>query len=718
MNPRVIGAIVLGTIHVKASQLLFGCILWILSAQSYATGLMSVPTLLGAGAQTTVVYDPASYRYTYSYVISNGSDSTGLIWKIDVDVRHRPGPQGRLSSAGLNVQFGTVTKTFDEHLHMLGELLLPPEYSIVPIGLQAPPGWHAAFGRNGYASFAARTGTPPIQPGEQLDGLTLISYGRPTIREMQIIPIWSLAVPGGADKELRREAAETRKRINVVTYVLGPSDIRQPGSDLHWKQLISDVRQALTLGWIAETALAEQIEALLIHAQDALFADDGTLAKQRLQPVLELLAGAEPSNVNTQAQLLIKLNVDSLIANTPDTPIPFEPHYTLEPITHKDILGKVHQLVARGVNVANQNAPIVDKNLGFYIGSGPHEGTHFYTTTDSNGEANFSYQGLRPGTDKIVLFDGEQQAARTQPRRKLESGGLSGKQLRLTATTPQRKNYDTGDQLAEARMTWEGGPDLGVPLFIPPYLRSKSGNVVHIRDITANVGNVQVPLSVTRYYLAEKPGFDPTTGKVIGERIVGVLDPDGTDRGETQQYVIPGELPEGEYYLLACADADNLIVELDESNNCSGGELGTFDFVVVPVARRTNESPICSAAVADPRSLWPPNHKLVEIAINGVTDPDSESMAIEITSIFQDEPTNGLGDGDASPDGFGLGTPVASLRKERSGHGNGRVYTVGFKATDEQGASCESSVSVGVPHDQGGSSRAIDDGPRFDSTKL
>ena len=77
---------------------------------------------------------------------------------------------------------------------------------------------------------------------------------------------------------------------------------------------------------------------------------------------------------------------------------------------------------------------------------------------------------------------------------------------------------------------------------------------------------------------------------------------------------------------------------------------------------------------------------------------------------------NGLGDGDTSPDGFGVGTPQAQVRAERSGTGNGRAYAITFKADDNKGGTCNATVSVGVPHDQGKGSVPIDDGQNFDST--
>jgi hypothetical protein len=127
-----------------------------------------------------------------------------------------------------------------------------------------------------------------------------------------------------------------------------------------------------------------------------------------------------------------------------------------------------------------------------------------------------------------------------------------------------------------------------------------------------------------------------------------------------------------------------------------------------------NAPPDVSRARAGVDSLWPAQHKMVGVSILGVTDPDNDPVTIRIDRVMQDEPTNGSGDGDTCPDAQGVGSATATLRAERRGVGNGRVYTVFFTATDGRGGSSGGSVKVSVPHSQ--SSGAVDDGPAYDST--
>jgi hypothetical protein len=272
---------------------------------------------------------------------------------------------------------------------------------------------------------------------------------------------------------------------------------------------------------------------------------------------------------------------------------------------------------------------------------------------------------------------------------------------------------------AEATVTWTGGPDLAVPYFIPPAILNKDRNIITIQDYTANLGSSAAGASVTRYYLSEtEPPFDITMARVVGERPVLALAADEESHGQEIVVPFPVDLGPGIYYLAACADDEKTVIELNEENNCSFTKLDSPKQIIVVAAYESlNKAPDCTAASLDTDKLWPPNHQLISVTIDGITDPDSDPVTIVIDSIQQDEPVNGFGDGDTSPDGFGVGTAQAELRAERSGTGNGRVYIISFTASDDKAASCSGVLSVGSPHDLGANKIPIDDGLRFDSTQ-
>ena len=58
----------------------------------------------------------------------------------------------------------------------------------------------------------------------------------------------------------------------------------------------------------------------------------------------------------------------------------------------------------------------------------------------------------------------------------------------------------------------------------------------------------------------------------------------------------------------------------------------------------------------------------------------------------------------AAPDARLTSTGV-QLRAERDPHGDGRVYSIAFTATDAQGGSCSAEVRVEVPRHKGSPAR-------------
>jgi hypothetical protein len=144
------------------------------------------------------------------------------------------------------------------------------------------------------------------------------------------------------------------------------------------------------------------------------------------------------------------------------------------------------------------------------------------------------------------------------------------------------------------------------------------------------------------------------------------------------------------------------------------GSVDSNTATVSITVQRTGHVAVCDAATAQPRVVvWSPQHKMETIAIAGVTDPDGDPVAITVSGIMQDEPVNDKGEGNFSPDA--ILAPV-SIRAERSGKGDGRVYHIGFSATDNRDGTCSGSVTVCVPHDQSGTT-CTDGGPLYDSTQ-
>jgi len=131
------------------------------------------------------------------------------------------------------------------------------------------------------------------------------------------------------------------------------------------------------------------------------------------------------------------------------------------------------------------------------------------------------------------------------------------------------------------------------------------------------------------------------------------------------------------------------------------------DTVTITVA---DDTPPGMSLSTSPQALWPPNHKMVPVTI-GISASDNCDPAPSCTSssVASNEPVNGKGDGNTSPDWQVTGDLTVDLRAERSGSGNGRVYSIEVECTDASDNTSAETVEVYVPHDQGDRPELNDD---------
>ena len=101
--------------------------------------------------------------------------------------------------------------------------------------------------------------------------------------------------------------------------------------------------------------------------------------------------------------------------------------------------------------------------------------------------------------------------------------------------------------------------------------------------------------------------------------------------------------------------------------------------------------------IASPAALWPPNHKMAAVTLSPTLSGTCGTATCRVMLVTSNEPADGLGDGDTSPDweiGEGL---TVMLRAERAGGGSGRIYTVTIHCTDEAGNVVTKTAAVSVP---------------------
>jgi hypothetical protein len=121
------------------------------------------------------------------------------------------------------------------------------------------------------------------------------------------------------------------------------------------------------------------------------------------------------------------------------------------------------------------------------------------------------------------------------------------------------------------------------------------------------------------------------------------------------------------------------------------------------VTVKDTEAPVITGAAVDRTELWPPNHKMVPVAVGyQVADNCDPGAAIVCKlSVSSNEPINGTGDGDTAPDWIVVDAHHLQLRAERAGTGTGRIYTITITCTDSKDNTSTKTVTVKVPKSQG-----------------
>jgi hypothetical protein len=112
--------------------------------------------------------------------------------------------------------------------------------------------------------------------------------------------------------------------------------------------------------------------------------------------------------------------------------------------------------------------------------------------------------------------------------------------------------------------------------------------------------------------------------------------------------------------------------------------------------------PVIAGLPAEACTLWPPNHKMIQVAIFTATDVLSGlapgSFTVTGTS---NEPPSDPNNPEIVITPNGSGGFIVQLQADRLGSGTGRVYTLNATATDLAGNTATVTATCTVPHDQG-----------------
>lgn len=293
------------------------------------------------------------------------------------------------------------------------------------------------------------------------------------------------------------------------------------------------------------------------------------------------------------------------------------------------------------------------------------------------------------------------------------------------------KSYDPdGDSLSYSWVQ-TAGPEVSIvgastdrPTFEAPLVGRDGAILTFDLSVTDGIETSKATVNVNVENINHAPVADAGTNQTKDEGAIVLLD--GRASYDSDNDPITAKWSQISGTTVVLSDSTSLQPTFEAPLVGLGGEELVFQLIVndglsesAPAQVKVsilnlNDPPACNKAVAVPATIWPPNHKMIPVAIAGVSDPNNDTITVRVTTITQDEPTDGLGDGDTSPDAVSDVSKVL-LRAERSGTGNGRVYQIGFTADDGQGGVCTGAVTVSVPHSS--REQAIDDGQAYDSSR-
>jgi uncharacterized repeat protein (TIGR01451 family) len=151
-----------------------------------------------------------------------------------------------------------------------------------------------------------------------------------------------------------------------------------------------------------------------------------------------------------------------------------------------------------------------------------------------------------------------------------------------------------------------------------------------------------------------------------------------------------------------CSVADGTVISNTATVSSSTSDPDPLNNSATATATASNPPPTITGEAADPSSLWPPNHRMVNVTVSyDVTDNCPVPFGSCTLSVTSNEPVLGHGSGNTSPDWIVVDDHHVQLRAEREGGGSGRIYTITITCTDSGGNSSEEQAEVTVSHDQG-----------------
>jgi hypothetical protein len=273
-------------------------------------------------------------------------------------------------------------------------------------------------------------------------------------------------------------------------------------------------------------------------------------------------------------------------------------------------------------------------------------------------------------TAPVLTLPGDINAAATGPDGAAVTYTISGNDL-VDGPTPASCNYPSGSVFPIGTTLVQCGSS-------DSHFNTSTGSF----NVTVSADNIPPVLSLPANIIAEATGPD---GAVVSYLATAN---DNVD-GPVPVLCTP---PSGSTFPLGLTTVQ--CSATDAHNNTAHGSFTIFVQDTTP--------PTIVSITATPNNLWPPDHKMYDIAIaviaSDLVDPAPVSHIVSVTTNQSD---NANGDGNTPVDWTITGPLTLQLRAERDSNKD-RVYTITIATTDASGNTAHGTVTVTVSQTSNG----------------
>ena len=280
----------------------------IITLAIFAFGLANaqqLPFLYKVNVTTKVLSSKSQGYYNYYYRIVNSSKNIGSIMSFSVDVS-RDSASLDLDTIGLIFAWPSMHRNFTRRFPSIKQNIVPFSFFCLP------PNWDAAIGSISYAFTFLDTLF--VLPGQEVDGIGLMSHGLPSVRSFSVEPMFDDDAYYGDKEPTPDEEDSVTQIISYYGKTVGPQSPPKIFLPTAWCDTISNyTMQSRTLGWITNQITADKYLGYFSSAQSQLQSNNIAGARSTLQTVLTNAISDSTSNLTSEAYALIRYNTEYLI---------------------------------------------------------------------------------------------------------------------------------------------------------------------------------------------------------------------------------------------------------------------------------------------------------------------------------------------------------------------------------------------------------------------